>query len=95
MFARTFRPNSMRSRSVSNLRGKRSNFVRCRVARDPDFLSPRELDLADPPLEPDDVELPLEVEPAPLADPAVPLLVPLTGDTTLVGAEPVALPAAP
>lgn len=93
MLARTLRPNSMRSRSVSNLRGKRSNFVRCRVARDSD-LPPRELDLADPPLDSEDAVLPLEVE-LPLVEPPAPLLVPLTGDVTLVAAEPVALPTAP
>jgi hypothetical protein len=93
MFARGFRPNSMRSRSVSNLRGKRSNLVRCRVAREPDLPSPRRLELADPPLEPDVVELPLEVEP--LVDPPAPPFVPVTGAVTLVAAEPVAPPAAP
>jgi hypothetical protein len=93
MFARTFRPNSMRSRSVSNLRGKRSNLVRCLEAREPDLLPSRELDLADPPLEPEEAVLPLEVEVPPRVVP--PPLVPLTGAVPLVVAEPVTLPTVP
>ncbi|MGH3029578.1 MAG: hypothetical protein ACRDNE_02210 [Gaiellaceae bacterium] len=65
------------------------------MARDSDLPPPRELALADPPLDSEDAVLPLEVEPPPLVEPPAPLLVPLTGDVTLVAAEPVPLPTAP
>jgi hypothetical protein len=88
MFARTFRPNSMRSRSVSNLRGRRSNLVRCLEARELDRAPSREPALADPLLDPEDAVLPLDVDPPP------PLVPPIEGALP-VDAEPVALPRAP
>jgi hypothetical protein len=94
MFARTFRPNSMRSSSLSNLGGRRSNFVRCRVPREPASRPLPEREFADlVPPEPDDV-LPLEVEPPPAVDP-LPPLVPPTSGRALVPEEPVAPAAAP